>query len=265
MRYLLKLLRAHFTVEFTLFFRYPLDLASMYFVTVAILAAIFIGTRAFLPAGQLLGATKAAIFVGYFFWIFYLLTVNSGSGEITMAATQGYLEREFLTPAGHGPTIVAKILANSISGLVHYCFIAAICILLFRVKLELDAASIICVFALNYVFLVGVGLAFAGLALVFKRIWSVNSIFQMGLMVLSFAALGKYGAVAETALRWFPYTQGIRLLRAVLIEGQSFAFVATAANLGPMAAGALAFFLAGALAFHILDRVAMNRGLIGQF
>jgi len=264
-RYLLKILRAHFTVEFIMLFRYPLDLASMYVVITLVLAGIFLGINAFVPAGQLMGATKAAIFIGYFFWTFWLLTVQSAAWEITMAANQGYLEREFLTPAGHSGTVVAKILSNSVSGLGHYLIIATVCILLFRVKLALDVPSILLVFLCCYAFLVGVGLAFAGLALVFKRIGSVISIFQMVLMVLSFAALGKFGPAAEEVMRWFPYTHAIRLLRAVLVDGRTFAYVLEPANVGPLVAGAAFFFLAGLVVFTRLDRVAMDRGLIGQF
>ncbi len=265
MKYLLKILRAHFTVEFIMLFRYPLDLASMYFIVTAVFAGIFLGIHAFVPAGQLMGETKAAVFIGYFFWSFYLLTVQSGSWEITMAANQGYLEREFLTPAGHGGTVVAKILANSVSGLIHYVLIAAACAFIFRVKLALDVPSILLVFLLCYVFLVGVGLAFAGLALVFKRIGNVISVFQMVLMVLSFAALGKYPPAAEAALRWFPYTHGIRLLRAVLVQGETFSYILQPANAVPLVVGALAFFALGLFAFTRLDRAAMERGLIGQF
>ena len=265
MKYLAKILRAHFAVEFIMLFRYPLDLASMYVIVTMVFAGIFLGIRAFVPAGQLMGETKAAVFIGYFFWSFYLLTVQSGSWEITMAANQGYLEREFLTPAGHGGTVVAKILANSVSGLIHYVIIATACALIFRVHLALDFPSVVVVFFFCYLFLVGVGLAFAGMALVFKRIGNFISVFQMVLMVLSFAALGKYPPAAETALRWFPYTHAIRLLRAVLVRGETFAYILQPANLVPLAVSALGFFLLGLFAFHRLDRVAMERGLIGQF
>jgi ABC-2 type transport system permease protein len=265
MKYIVKLLRAHFTVEFIMLFRYPLDLASLYLVVTLVLAGIFIGIGAFVPAGKLVGDTKSAVFVGYFFWTFYLMTVNNASWEITMAANQGYLEREFLTPAGHTATVFSKILCNTFSGLLHYALVTTICALLFGIRLTLDAPSVLLVLGCCYLFLVGTGLAFAGLALVFKRIGNVISVFQMVLMVLSFAALGNYGHVVSEILRWFPYTQSIRLLRAVLAGGETFSFVIQPANLIPLAAGGVAFFILGIVVFRILDRVAMDRGLIGQF
>jgi len=265
MKYWVHLARAHFTAEFITLLRYPFDLASMYLIVTLPLAGIFLGVYAFVPAGVVMGNTMASVYVGYMFWTFYVLTVQQAAWEIKDAATRGYIEREFLTPAGHGPTIVAKIFAVSSTGLFHYALISIICALVCRFRLTVDALSILLVLFFCYVFLVGVGLAVAGFALVFKRIGNLIVLIQFILIVLSFAALGSYSPAAETALRWFPYTQSVRLLRAVLIDGKGFSYVTQPADLVPLVAGALVFFGAGYLSFRYFDRAAMDRGLIGQF
>lgn len=265
MKYWLHIMRAHFTAEFITLWRYPFDLVSMYLIVTLPLAGIFLGVYAFVPAGLVMGNTMASVYVGYIFWTFYVLTVQQAAWEIKTAATMGYIEREFLTPAGHGPTVVAKIFAVSATGLVHYAVISIICALICRFRLTVDVPSVLIVFFFCYVFLAGVGLTVGGFALVFKRIGNLIVLIQFILIVLSFAALGSYHPAAETALRWFPYTQSIRLLRAVLLDGKDFSYVTQPANLVPLVAGALAFFGAGYLVFRCLDRAAMDRGLIGQF
>ena len=265
MKYWLHIMRAHFTAEFITLLRYPFDLASMYFIITFFFAGIYLGVYAFIPAGHVIGGTMTAVYVSYVFWTFYLLTVSRASWEIKEAATKGYIEREFLTPAGHGPTIFAKISASSATGLFHYAVISVLCALIFRVKVAIDIPSILFVFFFCYIFLLGIGLTLSGMALVFKRVGNVLSLIQIVLMGLSFGALGSYHSTAEIALRWFPYTQSIRLLRTVLLDGKGFSYVIQPANSVPLVVGAFAFFAVGCLAFRWLDRVAMNRGLIGQF
>jgi ABC-2 type transport system permease protein len=265
MRYWFHLARAHFTAEFITLLRYPFDLASMYVIVTLLLAGIFLGIYAFVPAGHVMGDTMAAVYVGYIFWTFYVLTVSQASWRIKTAAEKGYIEREFLTPAGHGATVVAKIFATSATGLCHYVAISVICALIFRIKLAVDIPSILFIFFFCYIFLAGLGLTFAGLTLVFKRVGNLLSVTQIVLMVLSFAALGSYHSAAETALSWFPYTHSIRLLRAVLVEGESLPHILKTGNVVPLAVASVAFFAAGVLAFRQLDRAAMDRGLIGQF
>jgi ABC-2 type transport system permease protein len=265
MKYWLHITRAHFTAEFITLLRYPFDLASMYVIATLLLAGIFLGVYAFVPAGHVMGSTMAAVYVGYIFWTFYVLTVSQAALEIKTAADKGYIEREFLTPAGHGATVVAKIFATSATGLFHYAAISVTCALIFRIKLAVDIPSILFIFFFCYIFLAGLGLTFAGLALVFKRVGNLLSVTKIALMVLSFAALGSYHSAAETALSWFPYTHSIRLLRAVLVEGESFSHILKTGNVVPLAVASVAFFAAGLIAFRQLDRAAMNRGLIGQF
>lgn len=261
----LKILRAHLAVEIITLFRYPMELLSMYCVVTMILGGIFLGIRAFVPAGEVLGTTKAAIFVGYFFWALYIMTVQSAAWEVTVAANQGYLEREFVTPAGHGGTVAAKIIANTASGFIHYCLIGAVCILIFKIKLAWNFAAAALVIACSYLFFIGVGLVFAGLALVFKRVGSVISVIQIVFMALSFGALGNFGRGVEGVLRWFPYTHAIRLLRATMVMGEGVEFVFRGENLTPLLVGGVGFIVVGATFFRIMDRFAMDRGLIGQF
>lgn len=265
MRGLLRLFWAHTKTSLIEILRYPLEFASMYVVIILFLGGIFLGIHAFVPTGSLLGETKAAIFIGYMLWTFYMVTVQSATYSIIRGAREGYLERELTTPFGHTTVIVTKIVSETFSLLAHYLLIAVISILLFDIELHLDAASILLIFAFVYLFLLGLGLLFAGLALAFKRVQSLVGIIQMGIMLISFGALGDFGAVGNAILRWIPYTQGIRLLRGVMVEGEGLDYVVRSANLLPLVLGAVAFLGLGVFVFGRLDRLSMRRGLIGQF
>jgi ABC-2 type transport system permease protein len=265
MRGIFKLFRAHFIVGLIEVIRYPLNFLTMYLIIIVLLGGIFIGMDALSSPGADLGETKAAVFVGYMFWVFYLITIQSSAWEIARAAREGYIEREFIAPWSHTTTVLTKIISGNTAVLVHYFLIATILILLFRVPIEVDAPTILLVIFVVYFFLLGMGLIFAGLALAFKRVGNVISIIQMVIMGLSFAAVGDFGRVGNAILTWIPYSQGIRLLRAVLTKGEDFGYVLLPENILPLVVGSGVFFIIGLVCFRLLDRFAMQRGLIGQF
>lgn len=260
-----KLFKAHFIVGLIEVIRYPLNFLTMYVIIIVLLGGIFIGMDALNPQGADLGDTKAAIFVGYMFWVFYLITIQSSAWEIARAAREGYIEREFIAPWSHTTTVLTKIVSGNTAVLVHYFIIATILILLFRVPIKVDIPTILLIIFICYFFLLGMGLIFAGLALAFKRVGNVISIIQMVIMGLSFAAVGDFGRVGNAILTWIPYSQGIRLLRAVLTKGEDFYYVLLPENILPLIIGSSIFFIVGLITFKILDSFAMKRGLIGQF
>lgn len=259
------ILWAHTKANLTELLRYPLEFGTMYLIIILFLGGIFLGINAFVPAGRFLGDTRTAIFIGYMLWTFYMLTVQGATFAIIRGAREGYLERELASTYSHTTVIITKILASTLSRLIHYLLIAVVCILLFGIDVHLDAASLLVIFPLVYLFLLGLGLIFAGLSLALKRVRSLVGIIQMAIMLISFGALGSYGAFGEAVFRWIPYTQGIRLLRDVLVDGAGFAHVARPGNLLPLVVGAMVFFALGLVVFRALDRLAMRRGLIGQF
>ncbi|MCP4229809.1 MAG: hypothetical protein GY771_06635 [bacterium] len=262
---ILRLVRAHFTVALIELLRYPLEFAAMYFVLILLLGGIFLGIYALTPGGEVLGETRAAVFIGFMFWTFYLITVNSSSYEIARAAREGYIEREFLTPWGHTATVFIKIICSNAAMLIHYFILSAICILIFRVPLQVNILPVLIILGISYVFLLGIGFIFAGLSLAFKRIGSIINIVQIAIMGLSFAALGNFGGIGNSVLKWIPYTFAVRLLRGVLSEGEGLSYVLAPSNIIPLAVGSVIFFVVGIIVFRMLDRLAMNRGLIGQF
>jgi len=260
-----RLIRAHFTVAIIELIRYPLEFATMYVVLIMLLGGIFLGMYALAPGGEVLGETRAAVFIGFMFWTFYLITVNSSSFEIARAAREGYIEREFLTPWGHTATVFTKIICGNAATLVHYFIISGVCIVLFQVPLQVNIIPVLVILGITYVFLLGIGFIFAGLSLAFKRIASIINIFQIVIMALSFAALGNFGFIGDTVFKLVPYTFAVRLLRAVLSEGEGLAYVLAPGNILPLLIGSVVFFVVGVVVFKMLDRLAMNKGLIGQF
>jgi ABC-2 type transport system permease protein len=262
---ILRLIRAHFTVALIELVRYPLEFATMYIVLILLLGGIFLGMYALAPGGEVLGETRAAVFIGFMFWTFYLITVNSSSFEIARAAREGYIEREFLSPYGHTATVFTKIICGNAATLMHYFILSAICILIFQVPIQVDIVPVLIILGITYVFLLGIGFIFAGLSLAFKRIGSIINIVQIAIMGLSFAALGDFGGIGDSVLKWIPYTFAVRLLRGVLSEGEGLGYVLAPGNILPLAIGSIIFFVVGIIVFRMLDRLAMKRGLIGQF
>lgn len=245
--------------------RYPLDTLGFYVFTFMLFSGLIIGIVNFTPLERL-NVTKGAILISYVFWLLYVMTAHSAATSIATFASQGVLERELITPLGHLRAILLWLIARYLAYVPQYLVIVTILIVVFQVPLSLtplDFLGLLAVLALSFLFFVGISLIFGGLALVFKQVVSVIGLFQFVFFTLSLAATRLSGWL-DQLFQWFPYTQAIRLLLLIATDkelpGASMLY-----ELSLLGLSSLLFFLIGILVFRWMDRVAMERGLLGQY
>lgn len=123
-----------------------------------------------------------------------------------------------------------------------------------RVIAPVDGRSL-CVVLLSYVGMIGLGLGFGGLSLVFKRVGTLLNVVNLGLFVLAVNP-----SVPSVLTRLTPFTCGLSLLR-VGLSGSPAALSGFSGLVGI----SLAYLVAGVLSFNRLIVVAKTQGSIGVY
>lgn len=245
--------------------RYPLDTLGFYVFTFMLFSGLIIGVVNFTPLEHI-SVTKGAILLSYVFWLLYVMTAHSAATSIATFASQGVLERELITPLGHLRAILLWLSARYLAYVPQYLVLVTILVAVFQVPLPLappDFLWLLAVLLTSFLFFAGISLIFGGLALVFKQVVSVIGIFQFLFFTLSLATTRPLGWL-DSLFQWFPYTQAIRVL--LMIAGdKELPWTSALYELGVLGGSSLLFFAVGLLVFRWMDRVAMERGLLGQY
>ncbi|MDE2822892.1 MAG: ABC transporter permease, partial [Chloroflexota bacterium] len=134
------------------------------------------------------------------------------------------------------------------------------------VTLPLELAAIP-PFALTMVGLFGFGYAIGGLTLVFKQISSVSGLLTNVLLFLNGALLPvhHFPAWLETIAVFLPTTQGIIVLRKVVVDGASLTAVWEDGSMVFLAVQSILFLVVGWALFNVGERVAKRSGTLGQY
>ena len=69
----------------------------------------------------------------------------------------------------------------------------------------------------------------------------------------------------ESVSKWLPTTQGIIVMREIVLEGQSLGAVVTDGGLAILTAQSAIYLVAGWVIFKYSERIAKRRGTLGQY
>lgn len=244
-------------------FRYTLNLIGFYTFTIFIfigIAQVLVTTT---PAADRASAIGMML-MSYLFWFLYVQTSHSTGMNISYQASQGILQRQLINPFGHLTTLLVWILGRQLGYFPMFFPIMFGLAALYGVDVWTPLPTLLLIMTIAAPFLVGLGLIYAGLALVFRQVSSVIGMLQF---ILLPAALGTHlpaGDRLEPILTWFPYTQAIRLLSAVVVDQRDITWVLAPSQLVPYLASSLLVLGLGIALFTWLDDLALRRGTIGQ-
>ena len=188
------------------------------------------------------------------------------SGGITGEASIGTLEQLYMSPVPTWLVFVGRVIATFVKGTVMVALLGVILAMILPVTLPLELAALP-PFVLTMVGLFGFGYAIGGLTLVFKQISSVSSLLTNVLLFLNGALLPVHHSPAwlETVAVFLPTTQGIIVLRKVVIDGASLTAVWQDGSIVFLAVQSILFLIVGWILFNIGEQVAKRRGTLGQY
>ncbi|MFN7249703.1 MAG: ABC transporter permease [Anaerobacillus sp.] len=197
--------------------------------------------------------------VSVVFWSLTMMTMNFIGFAIITEAMRGTLEQLYMSPLG-----VWKIMLTRIIGQFLLQFIIMI-VLLFAAMLtsgqwlSLNPMTTIPIILLTMFSMVGVSFMIAGLAIIVKQIQAFLQIFQFVLMGLVFVPIS-----VAPFLELAPFVKGVNMVRIVMMENLTltqlpwFDFVSLVTN-------SIVYMALGLIVFHRCEKIAMKKGLLGQY
>jgi ABC-2 type transport system permease protein len=196
-------------------------------------------------------------------WFLAIMAINSMSVDLESEARQGTLEQLFL----HAPNLTALIWVR---GIVHLLMgSGAVAVLLVAIQLTTGhwlplrpplILPALITLVLTTLSLLGCGLAFGGLALVYKRIGQLAAILQFALFLLAFTDLSKLPAPWDRVAAHAPFVSGLAVIK-LLFGGGAVPWLSIAS----LALDTAIYAALGTLAFAYLKRCALRGGLLSHY
>ncbi|WP_054949326.1 ABC transporter permease [Numidum massiliense] len=197
--------------------------------------------------------------VSYISWYLAMSIMNFIGWVITNEALRGTLEQLYMSPLGAWRVLMSRLLAST---LFHFGIIIALLYLSMATTgqwLSFDVLTILPVLAITLVSMFGVAYIVAGMSIVLKQVQAFLQIFQFILMGLTFVPVG-----AVKFLVYFPFVQGIDLIRNIMINDVTFSQIPWQDWL-TITVNATVYLVIGIFVFRRCERVAMDKGLLAHY
>jgi ABC-2 type transport system permease protein len=230
------------------------------------LTFIFIAISFMMTQGAMEPERLTSTLVGYLTWMFAMSAIGEVTWEIRSEINAGTLEQMSMSPAPVGIVLIGRMMASVIFNVIRTLLVIFVMYQLFDVRIPVrwQGAPVLLVTLLG---VYGFGYVVAGAMLVFKQFESFANLMQNALVFLNGSVLpidrmpGWLSAVSRT----LPSTQGIVVLRRVLLDGQSLASVWQDGSLVWLIVHSAIYLAVGWFVFGCCERIAKRRGSLGHY
>jgi len=245
--------------------RHLIELKRYAFNTVSTLATVylvfllmFFGARILVGGEAMFGDTLEGLIVGFMVWTLSIVAYSELSWSLMREAQLGTLEQLYMSPAGFRWVIVCWAVGAFVTSLVFSIPVLLLMMVTTGRYLQLNLPGLLPLLFLTVAGVFGIGLAVAGLALVFKRIQAAFQILQFVFVAFLFAPSDAPWAKA------LPLNWGTELIGRMMVERVSLTQI-PGVDILILVANAAGWFGVGFLVFSVLERTARRRGLLGHY
>jgi len=230
------------------------------------LGFIFLVIAFFMGGGVLDPGQMTSSLLGYLTWMYAALAISDMSYGLRSEMNAGTLEQMCMSPAPIGLILLGRVIANLLVTTAQVLLMGTAMSWILGIGIPLRWAGLP-VLLLTLFGILGFGFVIAGAVLVFKQVESLANLIQNGLAFLngSFLPIDAMPGWMAGFARVLPSTQGIVVLRRVILEDRSLASVWRDGSLPWLIAHSLIWFAAGWLVFGLGERVAQRQGSLGQY
>ncbi len=243
--------------EFILFKRYFFNSLGGIITLYVIFLMLFLGFKG--VGGPNVGESIEGLVVGYTLWMFALSAYQDITLTIQREAREGTLEQLYMSVYNFGWVMAAKTFAQSLINLI--IVVGMLFLLMFTTGtfLNLDVVSLVPLVFFTLPNFFGLGFIFGGIALIFKQINNYLQIMQFVLILFVSVPVG-----SVPIFKFMPGSWGSSLIYRVMLAGESI-FQFAASDLVFLCGIGLAYLLLGIAVYKICERIAIDRGLLGQY
>ncbi len=238
--------------------RYLPNTISMIITFYAIFLLLFLGIQVVGAPGAA-GESTRYLIVSMVLWFLALVAMQGIGWEITTEATRGTLEQLYMSPVPTWRILFARMVGEVLANLVVLFLVMALAMLTARQWLVFDLATLLPLFLLTILGMIGVGFLVAGLALVYKQIQAFLQIAQF-----IFMAMVAMPVTLSLWLEALPVLRGATMIRRAMTEGVSLLGF-TGFEWLLLGLNSVLWLGLGVVVYRAAERRAMNRGLLGQY
>jgi ABC-2 type transport system permease protein len=230
------------------------------------MSLVFVGIGFMMTGGSLDAQELAPTFLGFITWMYAMMAIGNVAYGVRGEMSAGTLEQMAMSPAPLGVVLLGRVIANLLVTTVQVVLVSIGLRLLVGIGAPMNAAGVL-ILLLTLAGILGFGFLIAGAVLVYKQVESLANLIQNVLLFLngSLLPVENMPPWLSTLAHVFPSTQGIIVLRRVVLDGQSLASVWQDGNLPWLIVHSGLFLLAGWVVFVVCERTAKKQGSLGQY
>lgn len=259
----LVLFRAMIVKRVLLMLRYRVNFAMQILVMYIFFAIIFFGGQAAVSQIEggigALSSTFDGLIIGWFLWTMAQTAYQNVHSDISSESQWGTLEQLYISPYGFGWVMGLKSVVNVLLSVFMGGLLLALMMVTTGTWFAVDLLTLVPIVVLSIMSVLGLGFMIGGLALVYKRVESVNNLMQFVLMGLVAAP-----AASAPLLNVLPLAQGSGMLQESMRNGIALWEFSTL-DISLLVGTGLGYFLVGFLVFRYASKVARRRGVMGHY
>jgi ABC-2 type transport system permease protein len=235
-------------------------------VELIVMAMTFTGLSFLVGGGRVEKAALPGALLGYVVWLCAAKVIVTMSWNLRQETQTGTLEQMYMSPTPAEFLLLGQAISRLITTAILVTPLVLVMVFVLDVELPLRAATLP-ILLLTLLGLFGFGLLLAGATLLFKQVESFADLVQYGLIFFNGALIPieRFPAWLAAVAQTLPTTQGIRLLRQVMLDGQSLSDLWREGSLIWLFIHSLCFFVGGWLLFKWCESAARRRGTLGQY
>jgi ABC-2 type transport system permease protein len=227
---------------------------------------IFIGATFFLGGGQFNAKQLPSLFLGYLVWFYARIVILTTSEDLMGEAQSGTLEQMYMSPVPSELLVLGRMLATLISTTVTVGLTSIALTFLLGIHIPVRGEGLP-VLLVTLIGLFGFSLMLGGAALVFKQIEALADLLQNALLFLtgSLLPVSHFPNWLEAFTKTLPITEGIIVIRNVVLGGQSLLSAWADGSLIWLCINSALYLCAGWLLFKWCERIAKQQGSLSHY
>lgn len=197
--------------------------------------------------------------VSVVFWSLTMMTMNFIGYSVITEATRGTLEQLYMSPMGVWKIMLTRIVSQlGLQSVIMFLLLFG-AMLTSGQWLSLNPMTTIPIIVVTMISMVGVSFMIAGLAIIVKQIQAFLQIFQFVLMGLVFVPI-----TVAPFLAFAPFVKGVNMVRTVMLENLTLTDLPLS-DYGVLILNSLVYLILGLVVFDRCEKIAMKKGLLGQY
>lgn len=243
--------------------RYRFNTISEVLYLYVLFLAMFLGIKSFGIGFGIspmdMGSNLEGFIVGYFLWTIMVNTYSGIAYGLINDANRGTLEQLNMSGIKLSTIVTVRSLSDLLINIIASTALLFIIIVTTNYKFEIKIFSILLPIFIGIFSILGIGLIFGGLALIFKKIQSLLNIVQY--FLIAFIMVSPKNEVLYNLLPFRPAADNV-----MLSMRRGFSFIDFSIyDYGIIIGNSVLYFSIGLFVFNKCVKFAKMKGLLGQY